>query len=100
MGGKNYHDYNLGTQSQRIDTAWVDFQNEKLEEEQRKQALLFLIFAFDLDYPDEDSSEIVGKLTELMYEKEAHKSDNPEYIPGQTPLFLALHELVFNKRSF
>ncbi|WP_131794221.1 hypothetical protein [Fluoribacter gormanii] len=71
-----------GTLAERIDFAWSVYSTEdNFEREEKKAALKFLIFAFDIT----DTNKINEQLIQLMAKREQYKAKNPEYIPGKSP---------------
>ena len=71
-----------GTLASRIDFAWLAY-NDKQNylESDRKKALKFLMYAFDIS----DLNNINDQIIRLMKDNDAHKATNPEYIPGKSP---------------
>ncbi|CAM2904287.1 Uncharacterised protein [Legionella steigerwaltii] len=74
-----------GPLAQRIDFAWEIYSNEKSDEQHKKHALKFLIYAFDLT----ETEDINKQLISLMEERNKYKDQNPYYIPGKSPKLLS-----------
>lgn len=71
-----------GTLAARVDFAWSVYSSNNLNKEQiKKDALMFLTYALDI----QDPQDINGQLIELMEERNKYKADNPGYIPGKSP---------------
>lgn len=80
-----------GTLASRIDYAWDVYSTEynpPLKPEDLKNALGFLIYAFNI----RNLSNINRQLSTLMAERERYKHQNPEYIPGKQPKHLILNQ--------
>jgi hypothetical protein len=75
------------TLAESIDKAWLIYCNANHEaDEDRRIALNFLMYAFNLS----NTQNLNHKLIELMTERNMFKEDNPEYIPGLSPSRLGL----------
>lgn len=71
-----------GTLAKRIDFAWSVYSGgEQYIEEQKKRALQFLIYAFDIS----DTNDVNLQLIQLMAQRQRYQAINPEYIPGKSP---------------
>jgi hypothetical protein len=75
-----------GTLADRIDFAWEFYINRSRTQKERKEALKFLIFVFDIDIIK--IKDVNAQLIALMEEREEHKATNPGFIPGKAPLHL------------
>lgn len=73
-----------GTLAERVDFAWSVYSSNGLadlnKEQLKKDALMFLTYAFDI----RDPQDVNGQLITLMAERDKYKADNPEYIPGKS----------------
>lgn len=77
-----------GTLAQRLDKAWGIYKDDKSTEEDKLIAQSFMIFA--LDVIDKDIFENLNQtLEKLMLERELHKGDNPDFIPGKSLVILS-----------
>jgi len=76
----DYYSIEHGTLATRLDRAWEDYKNN-YNEEQRKQALDFMIYVFDIRTLSEKPDALNEQLSALMQKREEKKADNPEYIP-------------------
>ncbi|HHF0525828.1 TPA: hypothetical protein ACTUT5_002891 [Legionella anisa] len=74
-----------GPLAQRIDFAWEVYSDEKSNEQNKKHALKFLIYAFDLT----ETEDINKHLISLMEDRNKYKDQNPHYIPGKAPKSLS-----------
>ncbi len=74
--------------AERIDNAWGKYCSEGKTKKEKKEALEFLIYAFDIS--SHKRKNINQILLERMTERNAKKVHNPEYIPGKTPKYLTL----------
>lgn len=74
------------TLAQNIDKAWEIYIDENKKQEDREVAQGFLIYAFDIKHND----NLNQQLLQLMDERNQHKAENPEYIPGLSPKQLKL----------
>lgn len=74
------------TFAENIDRAWGIYSDENRIQDDRRVALDFLIYAFNI----RNTKNLNKKLIELMAEREIHKAQNPEYIPGLSPKQLGL----------
>lgn len=72
-----------GPLGERIDFAWSVYCCET-DENLRKKALDFLIYALDITNLEEINTQLIF----LMAERERFKSSNPDYIPGKVPQYL------------
>lgn len=83
-----------------IDEAFGIFYNPKSDNTQRKTALDFLIYAFDIR--ELDPKKLNLKLASLMKERNEFKRKNPEYIPGKKPRQLNLdpEQLILQATGF
>ena len=77
----NYFDSSEGRLAERVDDAWADYQDETLQEFERKQASKFLIHVFDIKKLSTDKDSLNKILVMLMDRREAKKAENPDYIP-------------------
>jgi len=76
-----------GPLGQRIDFAWdvySDNDNADNVDKYKKNALNFLIYAFDLT----ETSSINTQLLELMFERQKYRDENSDYIPSKQPQHL------------
>lgn len=81
----------------KIDYAWSVYQTAPFMagspdtnefEAQKKAALMFLIYALDIQDSALDSERLNAQLQQLIDERQQHKKTNPEYIPGKSPAHL------------
>lgn len=90
---KDLYEFNKReTLAQKIDKAWGIYINEQAAEADRKVALVFLMYAFDIEpiyYTNSsrelNTSSINKTLIALMLERNKFKQINPDYIPRLTP---------------
>lgn len=85
------------TLAENIDDAWGIYQDETKNGKERGIAQLFLIYAFDIQKVENLNNQLI----KLMNDRNLHKQDNPEYIPGLAPTHLGLQpkELVLKKTT-
>ncbi|MCL9684462.1 hypothetical protein [Legionella maioricensis] len=84
------------TLAQRIDFAWHVYSTRTgLPDTFKKEALKFLIYAFDIPL----TANVNAQLITLMDERMKHWDKNPEYIPGKSPQNIPFDpgKLVLNK---
>ncbi|KTD59229.1 hypothetical protein [Legionella shakespearei] len=81
----------------KIDYAWSVYQavepvagevDTNESEAKKKAALMFLIYALDIQDSALDSDRLNHLLRQLIDERQLHKTINPEYIPGKSPSHL------------
>jgi hypothetical protein len=81
----------------RIDYAWSVYQAAPSNvgepdtnefETQKKAALMFLIYALDIQDSALDSERLNAQIQQLIDERQQYKKTNPEYIPGKSPAHL------------
>lgn len=84
------------TLAQRIDQEFANYKDPK-DAKQKTEALAFLIYVFDIR--EKDSTALQKKLDILEQDRNKHKADNPEYIPGKKPRQLKLEpeDLILQK---
>ncbi|KTD52603.1 hypothetical protein [Legionella quateirensis] len=77
-----------GTLAQRLDKAWEIYKDDKRTDEDRIIAQNYMIFILDIN--DKHVIENLNeKLVQLMLERELNKVENPDFIPGKSPIVLA-----------
>lgn len=70
-----------GTLASRIDFAWEIYQDDANADIEKREALKFLIYAFDIS----DIINVNAQLIQLMAERKQYKITNPEFIPEKSP---------------
>ncbi|RUR18427.1 hypothetical protein ELY21_08180 [Legionella sp. km535] len=77
-----------GTLAHRLDHAWEIYKDDNRTEDDRLIAQNYMIFVLDLK--DQDILESLNETLErLMLERELRKNDNPDFIPGKSPIVLS-----------
>lgn len=80
-----------GTLASRIDYAWEVYSQQNsmsFTDEDKKNALKFLIYAFDIQHFDHINKQLIT----LMDDRNKYKAHNEEYIPKKSPKFLTLSQ--------
>lgn len=77
----NYYLRKNGTLAFRLDQAWQDYQNRAYETRDRRKALYFMTYVFDIQADIYDPSRLNKLLAALMKRRARKKDENPDYIP-------------------
>lgn len=78
---KKYFSSKGGTLAKRLDQAWVDYKDPSLSDNDRLQALDFMIYVFDIKKFSNEKNLLNGILVKLMAERASKQQENPHYIP-------------------
>lgn len=98
-----------GTLPERIDYAWGVYIDEAIDDTYRRQAMKFLVYAFDIQLenfsiPESINFELIflmdnstqdileQQISQRMVERETWKALLPDYVPGKTPN--CIHQLI------
>ncbi len=83
-----YYKSEMGTLGTRVDLAWDCCTSERASRKEKEAALVFLIFAFDLNPWENPDMRVSDQIALMMIERELYRDYNPDYIPNQAPKIL------------
>lgn len=77
----DYFSSKNGRLAARLDKAWDCYKNSKLDDKNRKKALDFMIYVFDIRAVSKEPDALNKQLDMLMQKRQDKKATNPDYIP-------------------
>lgn len=77
----DYYSSSWGSVAKRLDSAWSDYQDSSLPDEQRLNALEYMIYILDINFVSHSQESLNELLVKLMDTRAQKKDRNPDYIP-------------------